>query len=421
MAEKQHSPDVSEDEDKMDEGYAYATFISKPSEIPGAIILAFSLRRYKAQHPFVILHPRDLPAPELKALELESPQSNLVLTPVSTPETLNALCKRGSTSDTPKGTVPPKLRAFSPLLSSFEMVCWLDCDMLICNTGMDEVFDLKPCSLGASVVANYMCCCSALDYGGAPSPINSKPENCPYHYLRQPHGLTDPRTSAKTFFTGKSAPQTFNTGMFVLRRSSTTYDQMLSYLTDHEVQSVHQFLNDFFHGKWVHVGWQYSAQSTMRIHHSDLWEDKAVICIHYLNDNPWSAEPQSKDDANPDDGDNSTRKWWWEEFEAWEKQRRASRDTEVIDVLRKHIVPPGGISDVAEASDTPVIDTDPCRSSSTTWSEDPSNGYPSGSATDSEAKSYEAIYRHKRHAERGHGPVVHPASTDPDLLARRWF
>lgn len=194
---------MPEQENSQEDGSAmkngYATLLTRPSYLAGAILLAYSLHAHSPSTPLMILYtPSTLPDPFIKALKSETEYSNIVLQPV---EHLCPLTSQSGKENGGNGMVAErfidtwtKLRVFSVQDVAFEKICFLDADMLVLKDPSPLIFDL---GLGENeILATHVCVCN-LDHD-AWAPEDWKPENCAYsslsHNSPPPAVTNDPPT-----------------------------------------------------------------------------------------------------------------------------------------------------------------------------------------------------------------------------------
>jgi hypothetical protein len=78
----------------------------------------------------------------------------------------------------------------------------------------------------------------------------------------------------------------------------------------------------------------------MRYWHENLWVDEEVRNLHYIVDKPWSRRIGSDGIAGHLGKDGLTHRWWWDEFEEWEKERESRGESEILKVMRTVVAQP---------------------------------------------------------------------------------
>ncbi|OAX44738.1 nucleotide-diphospho-sugar transferase [Rhizopogon vinicolor AM-OR11-026] len=283
----------------MSRRLAYVTLLTKPSYLPGVLVLDHTLRSVNSAFPLVVMATHSLPEDTLSVLE----RRGIPIFPIASlrpPEGLHSL----SSHDTRFTDTWTKLRAFE--LVEFERVILLDADMIVMRN-MDELFDIEmPPSW---IAAAHVCACNPRKLPHYPS--DWVPENCAYTPLVHP-------SSAAVITEQSPRPYTqLNSGLVVLSPSLYLADEVRRHLFTSPLVSTWSFpdqdlLSDLFRGRWKPIPWYYNALKTLMVIHKPLWRDEEIRCLHYiLADKPWHARV-SEDDTGEFA---KSHRWWWDRLE----------------------------------------------------------------------------------------------------------
>lgn len=185
---------------------AWVTLVTRSTYLPGAILLAYSLKKHQSRYPLVILTTSTLSQSYMPAFQQECILTNSrhmqvkpLLAPANfLPETL--IAPRFEDTWT-------KLRVFELHKYGCEKLVFLDADMLV-RRNMDELFDLELPG-GNWIAANHACVCNLDHDSWAPSDWNR--ENCAYTGL----GSDSPPTPVPSLG-GRRTHCILNSGLFVL-------------------------------------------------------------------------------------------------------------------------------------------------------------------------------------------------------------
>ncbi|KAI1134484.1 nucleotide-diphospho-sugar transferase [Hypoxylon sp. FL0543] len=336
---------------------AYATLITRASYLAGVVILAETLRKHQAAYPLIVLYTATLLPAAVRALELESPRSNLILhqchplIPPSDAKPAALIAERFADTWT-------KLRVFE--LFGYDAVCYLDADMAALGN-VDAVFENLRRLPDGWLVANHVCVCNLDRDPWAPE--DWRPANCAYTPLSHPAALSDPTQPVP------GSPGThhlMNGGMFLFRPNKALWEAMMEFFQNTPLLPTFKFpdqdfLAHFFAGRWRAVGWQYNALKTMRYWHPNIWRDDEVVCLHYVVDKPWTQRVGRDGVAGYRGCDGVTHGWWWDAYAAWERDRMSmpGGGCEVVSLVRKGVAAPlgevHGWADVGRDSDMNAI------------------------------------------------------------------
>ncbi|GAB7362173.1 hypothetical protein MBLNU230_g2199t1 [Neophaeotheca triangularis] len=401
------------------ERLAYTTLVTRASYLAGVIILAHTLRKHGAKHPLVVLYTPSLAPDALRVLELEAPQTNLILRPC--PPLL-------PNSDTPTHLIAErfadtwtKLRVFE--LFEYDTVCYLDADMTLRNN-MDSVFSHRGADLPPDwIAANHACVCNLDSDPWAPK--DWKKENCAYTPLEHPTALTKP---TEVLPESRPTHHLLNSGMFLFHPSEELWDRMMEYFnTSKELSSFkfpdQDFLAAFFKGKWRSLGWQFNALKTMRYWHENIWRDEEVVCLHYIVDKPWASRVAADGSAGYKGRDGVTHSWWWEDYGEWVDQRKGlgEQGQEVIGIVEKRVASEPGVEGEAEKDeDMRAIGSRVQAFANNKAPAEEGEEKAAGEKKEGEGKQGSGSgkanvlnysgnpFQNKALGERGHGPMVRP-------------
>lgn len=317
--------------------YAYATLITRASYLAGVVILAHTLKKHASRYPLVVLYTSTLSENAIRSLELEAPNSNIILRkcdPLLPRKDIKTLLIAKRFEDT-----WTKLRVFE--LTDYDTVCYLDADMAIFRP-MDEIFNTVSGLPSDWLAANHVCVCN-LDHDSW-APKDWTPNNCAYNAVSHPTAL-----NGGTPITPTSPPtyRLLNGGMFIFHPSTQLWDSMLGYFNDTENLSTYQFpdqdfLADYFYNRLQPMPWQFNAIKTMRYWHTNIWRDDEVVCLHYIVDKPWVKRVGEDGIAGYKGLDGDTHRWWWDAFGEWEVQRKKDGEDEVLELVRGFVAKPMG-------------------------------------------------------------------------------
>jgi inositol 3-alpha-galactosyltransferase len=316
---------------------AWVTLLTRPSYLAGAVLLAHSLHKHHSAYPLLILYTSTLGESCISTLRRETAITNAILIPTSPlhPKTqVSLIAQRFADTWT-------KLRVFS--LFDYDRLVFLDADMMVFQN-MDELFTYQ--LPGRDWIgANHACVCNLDRDSWAPE--DWVKENCAYTNLSHPSALTEPCPVPKSG-EGKWTHTLLNGGMFIFTPYREQWSAMLEFVhTQDELMQTfmfpdQDFLAEFFRDRWQSVGYQYNALKTMRYWHPEMWRDDEVKNLHYIVDKPWSKRIGEDGVAGYLGRDGETHRWWWEEFERWEKQREQAGEEEILTLLRKVVAKPLG-------------------------------------------------------------------------------
>lgn len=394
--------------DMAQRNHAYCTLITRSSYLAGVIVLAHTLKKNGSDYPLIVLYTDTLPRSSVRALELEAPHSNLILHSVSAllPRNnvhVHLIAERFADTWT-------KLRVFQLFdLKEWDTVCYLDADMII-RKNMDHVFD-KKLPGDDWIAANHACVCNLDKDAWAPEDWTK--ENCAYTAVSHPDALQNPTSVMPD---SRLTWHLLNSGMFLFKPTYDLWDKMIEFFNTTPLLGSFKFpdqdfLAEFFHHKWMSLGWQFNALKTMRYWHENIWRDDEVVCLHYIVDKPWAKRVGEDGTAGYLGRDGVTHTWWWEQYENWHQEREKQGEDEELSIVKNHVAKPIGEED-DETDEMKAIGSQVQAFAKNKKPGDQAGG--NGEAKDEEVKSEkngeEGSDSHGPHlrkkvlGERGHGP-----------------
>ena len=350
---------------------AYATLLTRPSYLAGAILLAYTLTKHSPTTPLIILYtPETLPEESIAALRTEARHSNVILRavehlrlPEGKSEDVDVDGKAGGGKGDGKGGAGgmvaerfidtwTKLRVFQLPSLNISKLCFLDADMMIFRDPSPLIFE--PPLTENHLLASHVCVCNLDHDAWAPSSWN--PENCAFTPISNASDIAPAEANHPT-------RGIMNTGTFVFRPSASIEEKVLGAFqtaTLTHLKSLkfpdQDFLNEVFAGDWDSLHWSCNALKTWRYWHGNFWRDREVRVLHYIVDKPWARRveraeraplPGAGAGAGEADGeeegvgkagykglDGVTHSWWWAEYARWKAEREKAGDEEKQEVVR---------------------------------------------------------------------------------------
>jgi len=298
----------------------WATLLTRPSFLPGVVLLHRSLQKHKTKYPLVVLITPSLPQTSidvLNILEIEYLQVEHLQPKQEVHDTAERLRDAWT-----------KLRVFE--LVDYDIVVMLDGDMLV-RKNMDELFDLELPGKDW-IAASHACLCNMVN--GHRPPNERLEKDCAYTNLMHPEALTKPTpvppcpvdpvalpgpgSAPSAYLLSESRKhRALNSGLIILHPGPSLFGGIARFLNESPlvptmVYADQDFLTEFFRGRWKSLGWQYNALKTLRYIHPNIWRDEAVMNVHYIVRKPW-------DEGRVERGEDSvTYGWWWDEWQDWE-------------------------------------------------------------------------------------------------------
>ncbi|KAI9784021.1 MAG: hypothetical protein M1816_001103 [Peltula sp. TS41687] len=317
----------------MIEKRAWATLVTRPSYIPGVVILAYTLRKHGSKVPLIILVTDGVSQDHIDLLRAEDVPSGFLIV-----QRVDHLIPRQPVSIVAERFADTwtKLRVFE--LVEYDKLIFLDADIMV-KGEMDSMFDI---ALPARdwLGSTHACVCNIDHDPWAPPEWN--PENCPYTSQKHPealrHGAPITRQSRSTF-------HLMNSGVFMFHPSSELWQRVLDFLHTSPLMPTftfpdQNFLDEFFRYQWIALGWQWNAIKTSYYWHRNVWRDEEVRALHYIVDKPWSKRIGPDGVAGYLGRDGDTHRWWWDVYSQWEDARIKSGKKLTVEKLGRFIASP---------------------------------------------------------------------------------
>ncbi|KAF1957671.1 nucleotide-diphospho-sugar transferase [Byssothecium circinans] len=339
---------------------AYATLLTRPSYLAGAILLAHTLHKHSPSTPLIIIYtPETLPEPSIKSLEAEAKHSNATPYPVDhlrLPTPSNE--EDGETGMVAERFIDTwtKLRVFDVQKitgKKVERLCFLDADMMIFSDPSPLIFNEENGAYltaedggGNRLCASHVCVCNLDRDSWAPS--SWKRENCAFTPLTSPSDIAPAKPQKESETHG-----IFNSGTFLFQPSPSIRDFVLRRFESTPVKELKRlkfpdqdFLNQVFNERWKSLSWRTNALKTWRYWHPNIWSDSQVAVLHYIVDKPWATrikhDAQGKPVAGYKGDDGETHTWWWDNFNTWKKERESQKETDLLDTVAKYVAGESG-------------------------------------------------------------------------------
>ncbi|KAL1608169.1 hypothetical protein SLS60_003108 [Paraconiothyrium brasiliense] len=333
---------------------AYATLLTRPSYLAGALLLAYTLNLYSPGTPLFILYTAEtMSEPSVNALRAEAKHSNTILYPVE------HLRLPTSDDDGDHGMVAErfidtwtKLRVFEVLEldeKKVDRLCFLDADMMIFKDPSPYIFHPDNDTYlaggdGKRMCATHICVCN-LDHDSW-APKSWVPENCTHTHVQGPDDVPDVKSEPSTM--GE-----MNTGTFVFHPSAELRSFVLGKFESTPPKELRKlkfpdqdFLNIVFDGRWKSLSWRTNALKTWRYWHENMWRDAEVAVLHYIVDKPWAARVQTSSNGKKVAGykgdDGETHGWWWDAFGRWTEERRKQGEKDLLETTGKYVASEDG-------------------------------------------------------------------------------
>ncbi|KPI36991.1 Galactinol synthase 1 [Cyphellophora attinorum] len=308
----------------------WVTLLTKPSYLPGVVILAHTLDKHGSRYPLVVQYTNSLGAEATSALEAEASHGRIVpqyvelLLPPPGRENTAIVAERFKDTFT-------KLRAFQVYEQGYTRAVFLDADMAVFRNP-DIIFETKMPGrdwLGA----NHACVCNLDHDEWAPEEWHKG--NCAYTALEGPKDVAPtPNSNSRPTY------RLLNGGTFLFNPSEKLWNDLLHFFnTSDKVKSYQfpdqDFLGDFYENKWQPVSWKYNALKTMRYWHPKMWDDDELVVLHYIVDKPWERPVSDDGIAGHLGRDGETHSWWWKLFRDWEQARSREKDGAILGQMDK--------------------------------------------------------------------------------------
>jgi inositol 3-alpha-galactosyltransferase len=386
---------------------AYVTLLTRPSYLAGAILLAYTLHKHSPDTPLIITYtPETLPESSIQAFRNEAKHSNIILHPVEHLRLPEDGTEHGMVAERFIDTWT-KLRVFDlhEMKQKFDHLCWLDADMMIFSDPSPLIFNAKNDAYldggdGMRMMAVHTCVCNLDHDSWAPETWN--PKNCAMAKL----------SSSDQVAAVEPVPDTlsnFNSGTFLYRPSPALSKFVLKKFEDLGNKKLRamkfpdqDFLNEAFDGRWDTLSWKTNALKTWRYWHTNIWRDDQVAVLHYIVDKPWAARGSADGTAGYLGKDGETHKWWWNEYENWEKERKEQGEAELLQTVGKYAANESG-----EENEEMRAIGGGAQDFAKKWPQKEEDKKDEEKEDDGvEWGEHGPVLRKKMLGERGHGPVV---------------
>lgn len=305
-------------QEEIRETSCWVTLLTKPSYLPGVIVLAHTLDQSRSKYPLLILYTSSLGSEAVAALRSEGQNhARIRLHQVELLLPRQDQQNTGSVADRFKDTFT-KLRAFEIFRLGYTRAVFLDADMAVFSNP-DDILDIKLPDrewLGA----NHACVCN-LDRDSW-APTEWQKGNCAYTPL-----TNSDQVAANITPYARPTYRLLNGGMFLLYPTEELWTRMLHFFNTSPRLKEYQFpdqdfLADFFRDKWTPLSWRYNAIKTMRYWHPRIWSDEKLVILHYIVDKPWERQPGPGGIAGHLGRDGVTHQWWWDLYHSWRALRK---------------------------------------------------------------------------------------------------
>ena len=296
-----------------DPDFCWVTLVTKPSYLPGVIMLAHSLDKHHSKYRLLVLYSDSIGPQARGTLETEANRSNRIrlhhihlLLPSKQQTNTGSVAERFADTFT-------KLRAFQVWELGYTKCVFLDADMAVFKNPddlLDSELEGRDC-----IAANHACVCNLDSDSWAPS--NWHKGNCAYTPLTSPQMIA-------SRITAQSRPtyHLLNSGMFVYRPNEDLWRDLIRFFTNTDKLKDFKFpdqdfMTEYFRGRWQPVSWRYNAIKTMEYWHPNLWSDNEVAIVHYIVDKPWERRVREDGVAGHLGRDGKTHRWWWNLYIDW--------------------------------------------------------------------------------------------------------
>lgn len=312
-----------------EESTCWVTLVTRPSYLPGVIVLAHTLDTQKSKFPFIVQFTDGLGEDAIAVLKEEAQRSGRII-----PQHVTLLLPRQGQENMAGVAVAErfrdtftKLRAFQVYQQGFTRACFLDADMVVLKNP-DDVFDIDmPRDWLAST---HACICTPDSASWAPAAWQKG--NCAYTPMTAPHHVGRDIDSRPTY-------GLLNGGLFVFYPTEELWTRMMGFFNYSERLKDYQFpdqdfLADFYRNKWKPLSWKYNALKTHPYVHPVLWNRDMVVVLHYIVDKPWERRVSPEGIAGHKGRDGEIHLWWEEIYADWLKtQKEGTKTMEIMSKL----------------------------------------------------------------------------------------
>lgn len=299
------------------ESTCWVTLVTKPSYLPGVIILAHTLDQNQSKYPLIVQYTDSLGEDSIEVLKDESARTSRII-----PDHVKLLLPREGQENKASSTVAErfrdtftKLRAFEVYKRGFTRACFLDTDVATFQNP-DSVFEID--MPRDWIAANHACICTPD--GASWQPAAWQKGNCAYTTLTSIDQVARDTTSRPTY-------GLLNGGSFVFYPTEDLWVSMMGYFNFTERLKGYQFpdqdfLSDFFRNRWMPLSWKYNALKTQPYLHPKLWSKEAVVIVHYIVDKPWERHVSPEGIGGHKGRDGELHSWWEAIYDDWLKTQK---------------------------------------------------------------------------------------------------
>lgn len=281
------------------ENCVWTTLITNTKYLDGLLTLDYSLKRANSKYPLVALYTDTFEREGHEALAKRGIPSKRI-------EYLIPATSKDYSQDVRFYDCWSKLQPFS--LFEYNKVVQLDSDMVV-TQNMDELFDVP---VGESngkgstwaFAASHACTCNP--YSKPHYPKDWTHANCAFTNTAKSDDLKHPLSQNCNQGLGIC-----NGGLQVVKPDPKLYEQIIQAVSNPATADYdfadQSLLSDIFKDRWIGLSYRYNALKTLRVFHSELWDDNVVKNIHYIiTPKPWEVSEDEYDDTT------GTFKWWWD-------------------------------------------------------------------------------------------------------------
>jgi inositol 3-alpha-galactosyltransferase len=308
--------------------FAYVTSLVRESDLPGVVILAYSLRKYASHIPLIVAcHSKTVSSDVVAALKDNvGKQMGIIVEVVDPNATAHGInldvpdATEGDGATTMSGSndskppvqpttvsenaessdtyfLDPSLLAFSPPLWTYETVCYLSPTSLVTKNGMDLIFSEAQLPTNNCIAAVPLCTCSDTTPSVTPNTedkltLDTQFARCPYR------AMLDPRTPLRRTLSfsasvaaispiaaGEMAPRDakLDGRVVVFYPGEMLWDKMREAHVTGDNADIQQssLIERVFKDKWAALPWYYSVSEKLCLNHPELIGDdgRNVVCV----------------------------------------------------------------------------------------------------------------------------------------------
>jgi hypothetical protein len=207
---------------------AYVTVFWKEDQLSGVVVLASSLRKHGANFPLVVLVTEDIPPGPM--LLLETLASNLQII-------VERVVQSPLDDDTPEQPKLALYHVFSPVLWTYETVCYLAPFTVVVREGLDLVFADAHLPADNWIGAPFLCTCDPR----ATARSEVQAGTCPYKTLvprRKSFGWVPPNASREKEEEDQIRGKPMDVRMMVFSPGERLWESVLAAVTLHNGGTV---------------------------------------------------------------------------------------------------------------------------------------------------------------------------------------